>query len=166
MARERKTLNLRRSFRQSFTTIKEPHVPEGIQLFEGLRKVLTSHSPGWIWSAQELSVGQERAPAAGSQLGMVLCHGFALAGGRNQEVAAPAAPSDILGHRAGSCPQRLPGPICILVCDLTSSLRPNLSHHLPPAAAVCPCHWNPFPVADLCWPALFPLSSSGGALRC
>lgn len=45
MARENKTLNLRRSFRQGFTSIKEPRVPEGIQLFEGLGKVLTSLSP-------------------------------------------------------------------------------------------------------------------------
>lgn len=67
----------------------------------------------------------------------VLCHGFALAGGRNQEVAAPAAPSGVLGHRHGSCPQRLRGPICVLVCDLTSFLCPNLSHRLPPALPVC-----------------------------
>lgn len=150
MARERKTLNLRRSFRQSLTTAKEPCVPEGIQLCEGLGKVLTSLSPGWIWAAQELSVAQGRAPAAGSQLGKVLCHGFALAGGRNQEVAAPAAPSGILGHRHGSCPQHLPGPVSVLVCGLTSSPRLNLSHHLSTAAPASPCPWSPFPVADLC----------------
>lgn len=38
-----------------------------------------------------------------------------------------------------------------LVCDLTSSSCSNLSHHLPKAAAACPCHWNPIPVADLCF---------------
>lgn len=152
MAGERKTLNLRRSFRQSFTTVKEPCPWGGIQL--------TSLSPGWNWAAQELSVAQGRAPASGSQLGKVLCHGFALAGGRNQEVAAPAAPSGILGHRHGSCPQHL-GPVRVLVCDLTNSSCLNLSHHLPTAAPAGPCHWNPFPVADMCRPPLFLLSSSG-----
>lgn len=88
---------------------------------------------------------------SGSQLGKVLCHGSALAGGRDQEVAAPAAPSSILGHGHGSCPQHLLGPVCVLLCDLSSFPCPNLSHHLPTAAPAGPCHWNPFPVADLCF---------------
>lgn len=64
--------------------------------------------PGWCWGLD-------------GTLGLVLCHDFALAGGRNREVAVCAAPSSFLGHGHGNTLpslywyQHFPGPVPFLV---------------------------------------------------